>query len=106
MFDLTEICVGIISLICLIAARYFIPWIKEKLGLEKLTKAQKWVTIAVKAAEQLAIAGKIEKEKKKEHVIKFLEKKGFKLDLDLIEELIEAAVLELPYLLGEYEEIE
>ena len=53
-----------------------------------------WVKIAVKAAEML-YAGQGRGEEKKTYVIEFLNSKGYTLDISSIENMIEAAVLEI-----------
>ena len=53
-----------------------------------------WVNIAVEAAEMIYV-GAGRDEEKKQYVIDFLNSKGFTLNTAEIENLIEAAVLEL-----------
>ena len=55
---------------------------------------QMWVNIGVKAAEMLYV-GKGRGEEKKAYVTKFLNSKGYTLDAASIENMIEAAVLEM-----------
>lgn len=95
MMDLTPIAISVISLLTVVASAYFLPWLKVKLGNEKMAKLNSMVQIAVSAAEQMANAGFIKKEEKKKHVLDFLEKNGLTADLNLIEEMIEAAVNDL-----------
>lgn len=92
--DLTEILIAVITLLFGLAARYLIPYLKEKWGKEKFDNIKKWVEIAVGAAEMIYTESGMG-EQKKAYVLDFLNKKGFNVDYDSIEILIENAVLEL-----------
>lgn len=81
--DITPIINAVIALIAAIVAVFVIPWLKKN----------KWVSIAVAAAEQL-FKGLGRGTEKKQYVLEVLESKGFKIDLDL-ENMIEAAVYKL-----------
>lgn len=70
-----------------------IPWLKERIGAEKLKNLWKWVCIAVQAAEQ--IFGKGTGERKKEYALDVLNAQGVKADGETLDALIEAAVREL-----------
>ena len=70
------------------------PFLKEKWGNEKFNNVYKWVKVAVGAAEMIFTESGMGQQKKA-YVISFLNKKGFTLDFDSIENLIENAVLEL-----------
>lgn len=85
--DITFAFQAVITVIIGLIAVFVVPWIKEK-------KLYSWVSIAVKAAEQLykdSGMGKV----KKAFVLDFLASKGYKVDTDSIDLMIEAAVLEL-----------
>lgn len=84
-----------IVLLCAVGAMcaVTIPWLKERLGAEKLKALWKWVCIAVQAAEQIFGAGK--GERKKEYALDVLEAQGVKADGETLDVLIEAAVREL-----------
>ncbi len=77
---------------------YFIPWIKAKIGNEKLTTIVKWVTYAVKCAE-LIYDGEKQGEAKKQYVIEIINKifnsKKIIITEEQISVLIEYAVREL-----------
>lgn len=70
-----------------------LPWLRERLGAEKLKTLWKWVCLCVQAAEQLfgANAG----EKKKQYVRQEMKNLNLKADEQTLEVLIEAAVREL-----------
>jgi hypothetical protein len=92
--DLTELLIAVITVLVGIAARYAIPYLKEKWGNEKLENIRKWVKIAVNAAEMIYTESGMG-EKKKAYVLEYLHNKGFDLDLDTLNNFIESAVLEL-----------
>ncbi len=78
----------LISAVCI----FVLPFLKEKLGAEKLKMLWKWVCIAVQAAEQLFGSGK--GEEKKSYVLETLKEKGI-TESPALDALIEAAVKEL-----------
>ena len=82
------------GVIIAVAARYAIPYLKEKWGEAKFDNIAKWVKIAVGAAEMIFTESGMGKQKK-EYVLEYLNKKGFTVDYDTIDNLIENAVLEL-----------
>lgn len=93
MIDLTPIFQALITLAVALITAFVIPWLKRKIGSEKMSEFLKWVDIAVKAAEQLYSTA--EGDKKKLYVVQFLSDKGFKVDTATLDSAIEAAVLEL-----------
>ena len=98
VIDLTEIIIATITLIfgiiSALITKYLIPFIKEKISAEQFNKMKKWVKVAVKAAEQTITASGMGEAKKAE-VLKFLNAKGFTVDFDELDKLIEAAVFEI-----------
>ena len=94
MTDLTPIVNAVITLIAAIITTFLIPWIKSKIDAAKLAQIVEWVGIAVRAAEQIYNESGMG-EKKKQYVLDFLASKGFTLDPDSINAMIEAAVKEL-----------
>ncbi len=94
MIDLTEIIIAVIGLLFAAANIYLIPMLKQKLSAEKYSEIQIWVNIAVKAAEMLYV-GSGRGEEKKAYVLEFLKNKGITLDIASIENMIEAAVLDM-----------
>lgn len=99
MIDLTPIMEAIIALVVAVITAFVIPWLKGKIDADKLEQIKLWVTVAVEAAEQL-YNGTGRGEEKKAYVVKFLQEKGFTLDPDSLDELIEAAVFNLPEYIG------
>ena len=94
MINITPIAVAVVTLLGLIITTFIIPYIKAKIGAEKLNKLLTYAAIGVKAAEQIF------KEtgmgvKKKEYVSKFLAEHGFILDGDELDVVIESAVFEM-----------
>lgn len=94
MVDLTNFAMAAITLIIAIVAAFVIPYIKSKTTAEQFATIKLWVTVAVNAAEQL-FTGSGRGEEKKNFVLSFLESKGFTIDLESIDALIESAVLDL-----------
>lgn len=94
MVDLTQVVVAILTLIISMVSAFLVPYLKTKIGAEKLENIKFWVNIAVEAAEQI-YAGSGRGKEKKEYVLKFLQSKGFTLNAEEIENIIEAAVLNL-----------
>ena len=97
--DLTSIANAVIALIAAIITAFVIPWIRSKTTAAQFEKIKMWVTVAVEAAEQL-YNGTGRGEEKKAYVVKFLQEKGFTLDPDSLDKLIEAAVFNLPEYIG------
>lgn len=99
MTDITPIISAVITLLGAIVTVFVVPFLKAKLSAEKRQELMTWVEIAVMAAEQLAKAGVIDKDDRKQHVLDFLHKNGFDAKLDEIEEMIESVVITLPPLI-------
>ena len=91
--DYTQIISAVIALISALVSAFLIPWLKTKIDADKLQTVRAYVEIGVKAAEQLYAA--FEGDKKKAYVISFLAGKGIKFDVETVDKLIEAAVLQL-----------
>lgn len=94
MTDITPIVNAVIALIAAIITTFLIPWIKGKIDAAKLAQIVEWVGIAVRAAEQIYNESGMG-EKKKQYVLDFLASKGFTLDPNSINAMIEAAVKNL-----------
>ena len=91
--DYTQIISAVIALISALVSAFLIPWLKTKIDANKLQTIKTSVEIGVKAAEQLYAA--TDGEEKKAYVINFLAEHGIRFDVSTIDQLIEAAVLQL-----------
>lgn len=94
MIDLTPIVNAFITLIGLLLTTFLIPWIRTKISNEKLKEIQKWTSVGVKAAEMIYNESGMG-DVKKNYVRRFLESKGYKLDIDTVDALIEATVRDM-----------
>lgn len=94
MVDLTQIIVAVLTLVISLITAFLIPYLKTKVSAEQLDTIKFWVNIAVEAAEMIYV-GTGRGQEKKDYVVQFLNSKGFTLNVEEIENLIEAAVLEL-----------
>lgn len=92
--DLTQVVSAVITLVVAVISAFLIPYLRAKVGTEKFEIIRKWITVAVEAAEQIYV-GSGRGTEKKQYVLDFLNSKGYKLDLDSIDNLIESAVLGL-----------
>ncbi len=91
--DYTQIISAVIALISALVSAFLIPWLKTKIDADMLQTLRTYVEIGVKAAEQLYAA--TDGEEKKAYVINFLDEHGIRFDVSTIDQLIEAAVLQL-----------
>ena len=94
MTDLTPIVNAVISLAVVLITTFLIPWIKRKTTTEQRSELAAWVNIGVAAAEQIYIGSGRGKEKK-EYVLAFLAGKGYTVNEESINAMIEAAVQQL-----------
>lgn len=93
--DLSSIANAVIAMIAAVISAFVIPWIKSKTSDTQFEQIKTWVTVAVEAAEQL-YTGSGRGAEKKAYVIEFLTNKGFEIDEETLDNLIEAAVFNLP----------
>lgn len=91
--DFTPIFEAIITIVSLLVTSFLIPYIKQRLSVEKYEDLKKWVNVGVKAAEQ--IYGSKTGQEKKEYVVSFLKLKGITFDIDEVSALIESEVYKL-----------
>ena len=108
IFKAAELVVMVISILI---ARYFIPWLKEKVQNEKVQKVAEWVEYAVLWAEQVYSdrTGATRKKLVLDFVENLVQRSGIGMDVlttEQIEVLIEAAVRAMNIELGKYDEIE
>lgn len=92
-FNFTPIFEAIITIVSLVLTGVVIPYIRQRIGKEKAENLKKWVSVGVKAAEQ--IYGSHTGQQKKEYVVSFLNSKGINFDVDEVEALIEAEVFKI-----------
>ena len=91
--DYTQIISAVIALISALVSAFLIPWIKTKIDADKLNSVRTYLEIGVKAAEPLYTA--TDDAAKKAHVVNFLAEKGIQFDVETIDKLSEAAVVQL-----------
>ena len=91
--DWNKVIEFVVTVAVMAVAVFLVPWLKEKLGAEKLNKLRELVAIAVRAAEQ--IFGPKTGEKKKAYAQQWLREQGVKADPARVDAMIEAAVLAL-----------
>jgi len=92
-FDVTLIIEAVISLCMALISAFLIPWVKKKIGAEKMTEFLRWVEIGVAAAEQVYASEATQE--KKAYVLDFLDEKGIVYDTWAVDAAIEAAVIKL-----------
>lgn len=91
--DYTQLIQALIALLSVLITGFLIPCLKRKLSEQRLEELRKWVSIGVKAAEQLY--GSKTGQQKKEYVVSFLLSKGIVFDIDEVTALIESEVYKL-----------
>ena len=95
---LFKIILALIPVLGAIVTGVIVPYIKEKIGNEKLAKYEEWASIAVQGAEMIFSAQGMG-ESKKEYVVNFLDKMFNKTKIvitpEQIEILVESAVKEM-----------
>ena len=92
--DITEITNTVITLAVMIITAFLIPVIKQKLTAEQRETLNAWIDIAVFAAEQVFTETK-QGQAKKQYVLNFLKSKGYNIDSDEVDLMIESAVNKL-----------
>ena len=75
MQDLTPIFEALTALAAAVLTAAVIPWVRARLGAERMAELLDWVRIGVAAAEQLYRGGN--GSEKKRYVLRFLEERGF-----------------------------
>ena len=93
--DMNQIVEALIGLIAAVITCVVIPLIRSKVTDAQFEKIKMYVSIAVKAAEQIYV-GNGRGTEKKQYVVEYLEKMGLKIDAETLDKLIEAAVFDLP----------
>lgn len=91
--DITAIVEAVIALAVALISAFVIPWLKTKIGVNKMADFLKWVEIAVAAAEQLY--NSTECSAKKYYVESFMLDKGYSVSSAELDTAIEGAVKKL-----------
>ena len=92
-FDITPIVELVVTIASAIVTLYLIPYLKEKVSIERYERLKKWVSVAVQAAEQLY--GSKTGQQKKEYAVSFLLAKGIVFNVDEVTAMIESEVYKL-----------
>lgn len=94
---LFEVIKVVVMVAVLVLTRYLIPWLKAKIGADKLAVAEKWVKYAVLKAQQ--VLWEKNGQDKKAYVTEFLKEiliaKNIALSDEQLDVLIEAAVKQM-----------
>lgn len=94
MIDLTDIVAAVIGVVFMVVAYRFMPWLKANTSDDEYSRIIMWANIAVKAAEMIFRESGMG-EQKKEWVVNFLYNRGFTIDLEEIEAIVESLVMDL-----------
>ena len=89
--NITPIVEAVVTLICVVASMFLIPFLKTKCDVEQIMKIESIVVTCVRAAEQIGKTLELDGQSKKEMVVSWLESKGIVFDED-INAFIEQAV--------------
>lgn len=92
-----EVIKVVVMVAALFTARYLVPWLKEKIGADKLAVAEKWARYAVLKAQQVLWdeTGKDRKAYVTEFLKEILIAKNIALSDEQLDVLIEAAVKQM-----------
>ena len=94
IIDLTPLIQALIGILATLITGYAIPFIKSRTDAHKLDRLHKWAHVAVYAAEQIYPDAKSGKDKY-DYALEFIRSKGFDIDRDDIDALIECEVRKL-----------
>ena len=95
MKDITIIIEIAVTVISAVLTGFLIPFARSRLTAEKKERLEFWLSVAVKAAEQLFRNTEKAGIKKKDWVVQFLLSKGLVFDVDEVTALIESEVYKL-----------
>ena len=92
-----EIIKVIVMVAALVVTRYLVPWLKEKIGADKLAQIEKWARYAVEMAQQVhwSKPGEDRKAIVTEFLREILITKNISISDEQLDVLIEAAVKEI-----------
>jgi len=100
MVNITQLILIVLTFIFGVMAyfvgQYLVPFLKEKLTAAQRKDLYNVVSIGVSAAEQLFKSGAIAKNERIAQVKRYLESNGITYDDAVVNNMIEAAVLQLP----------
>lgn len=91
--NITSIIISLIGLCFAVLTCAIVPTLKAKYGQERINAMLQWVSIGVRTAEQLY--SKNDGSAKRQYVIDFLNSKGYTIEKDKIDIVLEAYVHEL-----------
>ncbi len=92
-FDFTPVIELLVAVLSAVVTVLVIPMLKQKLSKEKCEALETWVSVAVRAAEQ--IYGSKTGQQKKDYVLSFLLSKGIVFDTEEVVAMIESEVYKL-----------
>lgn len=92
--DITTVVQAVITIVVFLVGTFLLPYLRQKIGDGNTNELLRWVGIFVRAAEQIYRESGMG-EQKKSYVMQRLREKGYNLDLEAVDDMIEAAVLEL-----------
>lgn len=94
IFEIIKI---IVMVAALVVTRYLVPWLKEKIGADKLAQIEKWARYAVEMAQQVhwSKPGEDRKAIVTEFLREILITKNISISDEQLDVLIEAAVKEM-----------
>lgn len=87
----------VVMVVALVVARYLVPWLKEKIGADRMAQIEKWTKYAVEMAQQVhwSRPGKDRKAIVTEFLREILTAKNISISDEQLDVLIEAAVKEM-----------
>lgn len=92
-----EVIKVIVMVAMLVVVKYLVPWIREKIGADKMAEIEKWTKYAVEMAQQVHWSK--EGQDRKAIVTEFLKEiliaKNIAISAEQLDTLIEAAVKEM-----------
>lgn len=93
MIDITPLVNALIAVAAVLVTVYLTPWLKSRTTAAQREEINAWVKIGCAAAEQMYNSGQISN--RKAYVLQFLAQKNLKVNMDELDKMIEAAVLEI-----------
>lgn len=91
MLDLTNLMEALVSLAAVVITTFVVPFIKSKTTAQQQQDLAEYVRIGVTAAEQI-FNGPGRGKEKKQYVLQYLEGRGYHIDEDALDTLLESIV--------------